>query len=57
MGKTEKQELLKDMKQRTVKAKASKESAVKYLAELGVLTKSGRYTKTYRTLCIKSKAA
>lgn len=45
------------MKQRTAKATTSKRSAVKYLTELGVLNKNGRYTKTYCDLCTKSKAA
>ena len=56
MSKSERQEILKNMRQRTKKATASKEAAVEYLIELGVLTKSGNYTKHYRA-CIKNKAA
>jgi hypothetical protein len=45
------------MKERTVKATSSRTEAVKYLAKLGVLTQAGNYTKSYRNVCIKGKAA
>lgn len=45
------------MRERTRKALVSKEASIAYLAELGVLTKKGNYTKAYRDACIKSKAA
>lgn len=57
MSKVEQKKLLSAMKKRTAKATANKKAAVEYLIELGVLTKTGNYTKPYRSLCIKSKAA
>ncbi len=57
MSKVEQKKLLSAMKKRTAKATVNKKAAVEYLIELGVLTKTGNYTKPYRSLCIKSKAA
>lgn len=57
MSKQEQKELLDNMHERTKAATHSKAAAVKYLMQLGVLTKGGNYTKAYRDLCIKSKAA
>lgn len=58
MGTIERKELIKSMRERTKKATSSKEAAISYLKELGVLTKTGKYTKSYRdSLCINSKAA
>ena len=57
MSRTQKQELLKNMRARTKKATVSKQAAIKYLVELGMMEKDGTFSKTYRDLCIKSKAA
>lgn len=57
MSKIEKQELLKNMHERTKKATKSKKAAIAYLAELGMLNKDGSYSATYLDLCTRSKAA
>lgn len=50
MSKIEKQELLKNMHERTKKATKSKKAAIAYLAELGMLNKDGSYSATYLDL-------
>ncbi len=57
MSRTQQEELLKNMRERTKKATRSKKAAIAYLADLGMLNKDGSQSKIYRELCIKSKAA
>jgi hypothetical protein len=56
MSNKQREELLKNMRERTKAALVSKEASIQYLHELGVLTKKGNYTKAYREACTKSKA-
>jgi hypothetical protein len=57
MSRNEQKELLKNMRQRTKKATVSKQAAIDYLVELGMMKKDGSFSKTYLELCTKSKAA
>ena len=55
MSDTERKELKRKMKTRTQLATSSKGEAIKYLAELGVLTKNGNYTQAYKRACTTKK--
>lgn len=57
MSHSEQKELLKNMRKRTQKAIVSKQAAIDYLVELGMMKKDGTFSKTYLELCTKSKAA
>jgi hypothetical protein len=57
MSETEKQELKRSMKARTKLATSSKGEAIRYLSQLGVLTKKGNYTLAYKKACTTKKVA
>ncbi len=57
MSDKQREELLRNMRERTKKALESKEASIQYLHELGMLTKKGNYTKAFREACTRNKAA
>lgn len=57
MSKSERKQLLENMRKRTKLALSSREASIQYLIELGALTPKGNYPKRLRPSCTKSKAA
>ena len=57
MTEEERQILLNAIEKRTQKALKSKEAALKYLVELGILTKDGNFTPPYNQVCTPEEAA